>query len=212
MLYERFEIAFQCFSCTYKIIQTVDDLSLLLTDNEFRILQTLSDSILEPLCEIFQELTNPISVAAGFVFPAIYSLVNYELACTRDNLADAHLVRFADLLLSALKQEFHFVFEHAELNSAALHKLYLCATLLDCRFKQFQFVRDERERFALLSRAKSSLIEFYANSVQQNSMVSNKSPSMSNAPSTVNKITSQASISNGDTKRKPSFVEKMLNR
>lgn len=165
-----------------------------LVDAEIEMIQSLVSVILEPISEIYDELTNPTNVVAGFVFPAIYSLVNYELAAVEES---SLCYPIAADLIDLLKSRFDFVFD----SENPLHKCFLASTLLDCRFKQFQFVRNEQERFALLNRAKSSLVDFYT-----------KINSSSKSPSNSSETSKSCSTSGSADKRKISFVEKMLNR
>lgn len=194
--------------------------SCLLSERERDTLVELVTSILDPLCEIYDELSNPNNVVVGFVFPAVYSLVNYELpAVAAESLEGVvSLVgRLAAELAASLRARFDFLFT----SESPLHKCFLAATLLDCRFKQFQFVRDDQDRFTLLSRAKSSLAEFYTRvCCGGGSELPLKGPTRSEhnvvdgggckQKSTV--VVTSLLRNNGGNQKRMSFVEKMLNR
>lgn len=180
-----------------------DLVDLLLNSNEREMILDLIGSILEPLSEVYDELSNPNNVASGFVFPAIYSLVNYELPDVIETRRGV-ISELADELAASLKNRFDFLFN----NESPLHKCFLAATLLDCRFKQFQFVRNDQERFALMSHAKTSLAEFYSRIVVPNCV---KSPARSDRSGEI--VMMQRSSTTASTDRKRiSFVDKMLNR
>lgn len=174
-----------------------------LTAFELEILQGIC-SILEPLNEIYDEISNTKNVTIGFIFPAIYSLVNYELPAVQENFTKSDLTTLTNELIASLKSKFDFVFNP----ESPLQKCFLSATLLDCRFKQFQFIRNEQDRFILLNRAKSCLIEFH-NAINTRSF-SNSQAHLSPSDGTIKFV--QNGNGGGGDKRKLSFVEKMMNR
>lgn len=197
--------------------------SLLLSDRERETVAELVTSILDPLCEIYDELSNPNNVVVGFVFPAVYSLVNYELPAVAAESSEGVMSlvgRLAAELAASLRVRFDFLFN----SESPLHKCFLAATLLDGRFKQFQFVRDDQDRFTLLSRAKSSLAEFYTRVCCGGSELSLKSPGNARSEHSVvvgdgveckQKTTAAMAPllrNNGGNQKRMSFVEKMLNR
>jgi hypothetical protein len=140
------------------------------------------------------------------LFPAIYTLVNYELATVFDDIeksrvpAEIETIRLK--LISCLKQRFDFL-----LNNNDTSKVYWAMTFLDCRFKGFSFISKIEERKAKLQIAKEFLETYYATLPEKTS-----SPEKIVSQSDDTPTCAQPEVNAGNKRDRPSYLKNILDK
>ena len=162
--------------------------------------------ILKPLKDITCDLSGSKYVTASMLFPAIYTLVNYELATVFDDIeksrvpAEIETIRLK--LISCLKQRFDFL-----LNNNDTSKVYWAMTFLDCRFKGFSFISKIEERKAKLQIAKEFLETYYATLPEKTS-----SPEKIVSQSDDTPTCAQPEVNAGNKRDRPSYLKNILDK
>ncbi|CAF1130762.1 unnamed protein product, partial [Brachionus calyciflorus] len=147
-------------------------------------------TIIEEYCLLFEKIKDLTEILSGsnyttisIVFPAIFTLVNYELDCL--DLRTYEIKKLKTELVNSLKGRFSFV-----LNS----DLYLAATFLNIKYKNLTFVKDLKLRESYLTRAKQFIIDIYNENFNTRQSQISSSPLSNISNSTP--ISSESSSSN----------------
>ena len=105
-------------------------------------------NILQPLKELTDLFSGSKYPTITVLYPTIYNLVNHEL--DEVEITDSSLALLRDDLIYSLSGRFNYVLTD---------DFFLAATMLDFRFRNFEFIHDEAVRVEKIAKAKSKLIE-----------------------------------------------------
>ena len=112
---------------------------------ELEILGELCD-LLQPLKELTYLFSGSSYVSMSFLFPALYSLINYNYTSMEFEFSQTEILK--QELLRALNGRFNYL---------ANNDVYVAATFLDFKFRKFLFVKEDDKREEYLDTAKTYL-------------------------------------------------------
>lgn len=117
-------------------------------EKEFELLNDLY-VLLQPIKDITELLSGSQYSTSSVSFPAMYDLITDELP--KINITNHDVIVLRKELIKSLKERFKYIFNN---------DLILACSLLDSRFKNFNYINSNSEKFEYLNRSKKFLINF----------------------------------------------------